>query len=80
MLQQPLAYVNQPLTALDGLLGGLAGRVEYAQLLNDASEVQIVTPPANQSSYAAMPEDTVIAQLPIIKPKVSVPVLELFLK
>lgn len=70
--------LNWPLKQL--ALDGFRDKIEYAQLLNDASEVQIVTPPANQSSYAAMPEDTVIAQLPIIKPKVSVPVLELFLK
>jgi alpha-L-fucosidase len=70
--------LNWPLKQL--ALDGFRDKIEYAQLLNDASEVQITTPPANQSSYAAIPEDTVIAQLPIIKPKVSVPVLELFLK
>ena len=61
-------------------LDGLAGRVEYAQLLNDASEV-----PAGLNRMAAilkvnMGQDTLTLKLPVQKPNVIVPVVELFLK
>jgi alpha-L-fucosidase len=52
-------------------LDGMAGKVEYAQLLNDASEIRM------QES-----QDTGVLtlNLPIQKPNVVVPVIELFLK
>ncbi len=48
---------------------GLAGKVEYAQLLNDASEVLFTED-----------SDTVTFSLPINQPNVAVPVIEIFLK
>jgi len=65
-------------------LDGLAGRVEYAQLLNDASEVKMFTvDPHQQAQNTTMGGanvDTLILELPIAKPRTAVPVVELFLK
>ncbi len=63
-------------------LEGLAGRVEYAQLLNDASEVKIQMDKwiANQHG-AGVDESTMLAlELPVVAPDVTVPVVEMFLK
>ena len=61
-------------------LDGYGGKVEYAQLLNDASEIKMTQRPAWQSGHDTVPEDTLILQLPIEKPNVTIPVIELFLK
>jgi len=65
-------------------LDGLAGRVEYAQLLNDASEIRFrVIPPGQQAqntTMAGLGADTLTLELPVVKPPVAVPVVELFLK
>jgi alpha-L-fucosidase len=65
-------------------LDGLAGRVEYAQLLNDASEIkmQIVAPDqqAQNTTIGGLPSGTLTLELPIQPPSVAVPVIELFLK
>jgi alpha-L-fucosidase len=66
-------------------IDGLAGKVRYAQLLHDASEVQLREPPAasaltNPHSYAPPGATTLTLRLPVIKPAVAVPVVELFLK
>jgi alpha-L-fucosidase len=75
MLEWPLGVL-----ALDGL----AGRVEYAQLLHDASEVPFTE---KGGEHGFMPgsrgkegENTVTLRLPVRKPDVEVPVIELFLK
>ena len=65
-------------------LAGLAGRVEYAQLLNDASEIRfrVVDPsvkPVN-TGMGGLPEGTLTLTLPVQRPSVAVPVIELFLK
>lgn len=63
-------------------LDGFTGKVEYAQLLNDASEIKFSKPSgqeymdASKSTY----KDTITLQLPMQKPNVTVPVIELFLK
>ena len=63
-------------------LDGLAKRINYAQLLNDASEIKFSQPRwqeyigANKRIY----KDTVTLQLPVQKPDVAIPVIELFLK
>jgi len=71
----PFGFVHLP---------GLAGKVEYAQLLNDASELRLQEPDPEQEAYAttpgAQPAGTLIIKLPIQRPPVAVPVLELFLK
>ena len=59
-------------------LDGLAGKVAYAQLLNDASEVKMVA--RRPSHHEAVPEDTLTLELPIVQPDVAVPVIELYLK
>ena len=61
-------------------LDGLAGKVAYAQLLNDASEVLIVQREAYQTSLEGEHPDTLTLRLPVPKPDVAVPVIELFLK
>ncbi len=65
-------------------LPGLADRVEYAQLLNDASEVRrIVVDPhqvAQNITMGGLPPGTLTLELPVQKPPVAVPVVELFLK
>lgn len=64
-------------------LDGMAGRVEYAQLLNDASEVHMVEidphAPAQNITMTGT-AGTLTLELPIQKPDVAVPVIELFLK
>lgn len=65
-------------------LPGLADRVEYAQLLNDASEIPFTaTDPEATASLTrpgGQPAGTLTLTLPIRKPDVAVPVIELFLK
>jgi len=62
-------------------LPGLAGRVAYAQLLHDASEIRPVRrdddDPAQQ--YLGAPDGTLTLELPVQRPDVAVPVIELFL-
>jgi alpha-L-fucosidase len=62
-------------------LDGLAGKVEYAQLLNDASEIAI-SEPSRQTDHVLpdVHEDTLTLEVPVVKPPVVVPVIELFLK
>ncbi len=60
-------------------LDGFAGKVKYAQLLNDASEIHFATVPPHQSRLETIPEDTLVLQLPVQKPDVAVPVIELYL-
>lgn len=63
-------------------LPGLAGRVEYAQLLHDASEVAIADRGAGEGQNltpAGQPSGTLTLELPVVRPDVAVPVVELFL-
>lgn len=62
------------------LLDGLIGRVAYAQLLHDASEVRYVEAPERLLHWDANAKDTTVLELPVVKPDVTVPVVELFLK
>ncbi len=64
-------------------LDGLAGKVEYAQLLGDASEVKMsVVDPHQEAQNTTMggTAGTLTLELPILQPAVTVPVIELFLK
>ena len=63
-------------------LDGLADRVAYAQLLNDASEVKSKLEPWTtfQVGSAIDENRTLALQLPVQQPDVTVPVIELFLK
>jgi alpha-L-fucosidase len=61
-------------------LPGYAGKVAYAQLLHDASEVRVTRPDAPfQAALDAIPADTLILRLPVKRPDVAIPVIELFL-
>ncbi len=64
-------------------LDGMADRVEYAQLLNDASEVRMLRR-VPEAEYGAMKESRaarlLTLEVPVRKPPVTVPVIELFLK
>ncbi len=55
-------------------------RIEYAQLLNDASEIKLISPELHRLEYGDIKQDDVILELPVKKPNVTVPVIELFLK
>lgn len=65
-------------------LEGFAGRVEYAQLLHDASEVAFLGMGADPGFMVGprekSPEKDLKLRLPVAKPDVEVPVIELFLK
>ena len=63
-------------------LDGFAGRVEYAQLLNDASEVKMRGMDKWQLERAGDQADrkTLVLELPVQKPNATVPVIELFMK
>ncbi|MFJ5958695.1 alpha-L-fucosidase [Paenarthrobacter sp. NPDC092416] len=71
----PFEYVHLP---------DLAGKVEYAQLLNDASEVFLKEVDPQQQAInmtpGGQPAGTLTIKLPVQRPDVAVPVLELFLK
>jgi alpha-L-fucosidase len=58
-------------------LDGFAGKVKYAQLLNDASEIPMVA--AEHLARWGVPEDTMVLGLPVQQPDVAVPVIELYL-
>jgi len=64
-------------------LDGMAGIAEYAQLLNDASEIKMLSS-VPEAAYGSMSEEREAAlltlELPVQKPNVTVPVIELFLK
>ena len=63
-------------------LAGLAKRVEYAQFLHDSSEVIFHGEKAarNQLLSESTPSGSVTLELPTVKPDVTIPVVELFLK
>ncbi len=62
-------------------LPGLAGKVEYAQFLHDASELKFTEGKVDHfSEGAAVSEDLLVIELPPVRPETPVPVVELFLK
>jgi len=62
-------------------LDGFAGKVRYAQLLHDASEIQMKEQVAEiNNSYSRAGRETLTLRLPVCKPDVAVPVVELMLK
>jgi len=62
-------------------LPGLAGRIKYAQLLHDGSEVRF-TEGELKHFGVGLPKgnDLLVMMLPVVKPDVLVPVIEIFLK
>jgi alpha-L-fucosidase len=61
-------------------LDGYAGKIKYAQLLNDASEVLIRKQKGAWLDEAKGGEDTLTLEIPVEKPRVTIPVIELFLE
>jgi alpha-L-fucosidase len=65
-------------------LPGYAGKVEYAQLLNDASEIRMMEANPNDPSPRmkdGRSRDLLTLRIPVQKPiGVEIPVIELFLK
>ncbi len=61
-------------------LEGYDGKVEYAQMLHDGSEVQVEGLKPWQIKLVDIPEKALPLDLPIVKPDVEIPVVELFLK
>lgn len=65
-------------------LDGLAGKVAYAQLLNDASEIGLIEggrqPEGGNTTVRDMGSETLTLVLPVQPPAVAIPVIELFLK
>jgi alpha-L-fucosidase len=61
-------------------LPGFAGKVKYAQLLNDASELPMIEREEWQDRFEDKKQGALILQLPVHQPNVTVPVVELFLK
>jgi alpha-L-fucosidase len=62
-------------------LPGFKGKFSYAQLLNDGSEIKFRTPTQKGShTTETSGENDVILSLPVERPNVEVPVIELFLE
>ena len=72
LMNWPFKHVHLP---------GLYGKIAYAQLLHDGSEIKIVSSPSAPSNVTAQsPAQAETLLLPVNKPDVEVPVIELFLK
>ncbi len=61
-------------------LKGYEGKVKYAQFLHDGSEIKFGKPRHNVTYQEKKGEADVILLLPIVKPDVKIPVIELILK
>lgn len=72
LFQYPFAVLEMP---------GFAGKVSYAQFLHDGSELGLSERAVEHfSEGATKADDLLVIQLPVQKPGVTVPVIELFLK
>ena len=60
-------------------LNGYEGKVKYAQFLHDGSEIKFGKPRHNVTHQETKGKDDVILILPMMKPNVEVPVIELIL-
>ena len=61
-------------------LPGFAGKVEYAQFLHDGSELLFQDKVEHFSEGKTQSENLMVLRLPVVKPPMIVPVVELFLK
>lgn len=61
-------------------LPGLQGKVKYAQFLHDASEIRMLDTPSAERERLGVAADTLSLVLPVQRPDVAIPVVELFLK
>ena len=72
LFQYPFAFLELP---------GLAGKVDYMQFLHDGSELRFTESGVNHFSEGrTQRDDLLVAELPVLKPDVVVPVIEVFLK
>ena len=69
--------IDYPMTNF--LLPGMQGRVRYAQFLHDASEILMTEPYGHQRVGDIATEADLNLRLPVNKPNVEIPVIELFL-
>ena len=61
-------------------LPGYKDKIKYAQFLHDASEIQITAPYGHHMQGRLAGENDLNLRLPVIKPNVEIPVIEIFLK
>ena len=61
-------------------LKGFGGKVKYAQFLHDGSEIQFGKPKGNVTYQETLASEDIILMLPVVKPNVEIPVIELFLE
>ncbi len=72
LMEYPYAFLELP---------GFGGKVEYAQFLHDGSELLMREGSSGHFSEGqTRADDLLVLQLPYVKPDVTVPVIELFLK
>lgn len=71
VLDWPFKTINLP---------GLAGKVKYAQILNDASELKIGKQKGAWLDEAEEGNNVLTLNIPVRKPNVEIPVIEIFLK
>ena len=60
-------------------LPGYKGKIKYAQFLHDASELLITAPYGHHMQGSISTENDLNLRLPVNKPNVEIPVIELFL-
>jgi alpha-L-fucosidase len=70
--------LNYPIKRL--ILKGYADRIKYAQFLHDGSEIKFGKPRHNVTYMEKQDKNDIILMLPVVKPNVEIPVIELFLK
>lgn len=61
------------------LLEGYAGKVKYAQFLHDRSELKFGKAPFSITYQEELKKEDLSLELPVIKPNVDIPVIELIL-
>jgi alpha-L-fucosidase len=61
-------------------LPGYKGKVKYAQFLHDASQIQVTAPYGHHMQGSIATENDLNLRLPVIKPNVEIPVIEIFLE
>ena len=61
-------------------LPGYKGKVKYAQFLHDASEISITAPYGHHMQGSVATENDLNLRLPVNKPNVEIPVIEVFLE